>query len=101
MTAQGYTSPTVASRSATKNRRLVSIRAADRRCATYEHGLGFQQVVKENVFTKDLDSFIRSKDVRKEYYPAADYPAATWVQIQRLFRPALVVEVEVTAVFPK
>lgn len=63
-------------------------------------GLTFRNVVKETVFTTDLDAFIRNKDVRKEYF-ADDYPAATWVQIQRLFNSAYVVEVEITAEFPR
>lgn len=29
-----------------------------------------------------------------------DYPVATWLQVPRLFTPALVVEVELVAVFP-
>jgi 2-iminobutanoate/2-iminopropanoate deaminase len=63
------------------------------------HGLDFHNVIKENVYATDLDAFIRSKDVRKEYY-GTDFPAATWVQVQRLYLPAFVVEVEVTAQFP-
>jgi len=62
-----------------------------------ENGFGFADVVKENVYATDLDAFIRSKDVRKEFY-RGDLPAATWVQVQRLYVPALVVEIEVTAV---
>jgi len=60
------------------------------------NGLGFGDVVKENVYTTDLDAFIKNKDVRKEYY-GKDFPAATWVQVQRLYSPAFVVEVELTA----
>jgi enamine deaminase RidA (YjgF/YER057c/UK114 family) len=60
------------------------------------YGLDFRDVVKENVYTTDLDAFIRNKDVRKEFY-GADFPAATWVQVQRLYTPSLVLEVEVTA----
>ena len=64
------------------------------------HGLDFHNVVHENVYATDLDAFIRNKDLRKEYY-GSDFPAATWVQVQRLYLPAFVVEVEVTAQFPK
>lgn len=63
------------------------------------NGLDFRHVVKETVYTTDLDAFIRSKDLRKEYY-GADLPAATWVQVQRLYLPAFVVEVELTAEYP-
>jgi len=64
------------------------------------HGLDFHNVVHENVYATDLDAFIHNKEVRKEYY-GSDFPAATWVQVQRLYLPAFVVEVEVTAEFPK
>jgi len=64
------------------------------------NGLEFRHVVKENVFATDLDAFIRNKDIRKEYY-GTDFPSATWVQVQRLYLPAFVVEVEVTAEYPK
>lgn len=60
------------------------------------NGFDFADVVKENVYATDLDAFIQNKDVRKEFYKA-DLPAATWVQVQRLYLPAFVVEVEVTA----
>ena len=64
-----------------------------------ENGLDFRNVVKENVYATDLDAFIRNKDIRKEYY-GIDFPAATWVQVQRLYLPAFVVEVELTAEYP-
>jgi enamine deaminase RidA (YjgF/YER057c/UK114 family) len=64
------------------------------------NGLEFRHVVKENVFATDLDAFIQNKEIRKEYY-GTDLPAATWVQVQRLYLPAFVVEVEVTAEYPR
>ena len=60
------------------------------------NGYTFADVVKENVYATDLDAFIRNKDIRKEFYQD-DVPAATWVQVQRLYLPAFVVEIEVTA----
>lgn len=62
------------------------------------HGLGFDDVVKETVFATNLDAFIANKDVRKEYY-GVTYPAATWVQVERLYVPEFVVEVELIATF--
>jgi enamine deaminase RidA (YjgF/YER057c/UK114 family) len=73
----------------------------DRLKATLEaNGLGFADVVKENVYATDLDAFIRNKSIRKGFY-GNTFPAATWVQVQRLYVPSLVLEVEVTAVYPK
>ncbi len=60
------------------------------------NGLSFADVVKENVYATDLDAFIRNKDIRKEFY-GRFFPAATWVQVQRLYLPSFVVEIELTA----
>jgi 2-iminobutanoate/2-iminopropanoate deaminase len=60
------------------------------------NGLSFANVVKENVYATDLDAFIRNREIRKEFYGPA-LPAATWVQVQRLYIPSFVVEIELTA----
>jgi enamine deaminase RidA (YjgF/YER057c/UK114 family) len=65
-----------------------------------QHGLGFVHVVKENVYTRDLDAFIAAGEVRKGFYGGAK-PAATWVQVDRLFRPEYVLEVELVARIPR
>jgi 2-iminobutanoate/2-iminopropanoate deaminase len=64
------------------------------------NGLSFGDVVKENVYTTDLEAFENSKDIRKAFY-GASLPAATWVQVQRLYAPSLVLEVELVAEYPK
>lgn len=63
------------------------------------NGLKFTDVVKENVYTTDLEAFEKAQATRKEFY-GASFPAATWVQVQRLFSPSLVLEVELTATYP-
>ena len=62
------------------------------------NGLTFADVVKETVFATDLEAFIQNKEIRKEFY-GPSLPAASWVQVSRLFRPNIVVEVELTAEF--
>lgn len=61
--------------------------------------LGFANVVKENIYTTDIDALKAAIPVRKAYY-SGDYPAATWVQVARLFNPDQVVEIEVVAILP-
>lgn len=65
------------------------------------NGLTFANVVKENVYTTDLGAFIENKAVRKQYYQDTPLPAATWVQVQRLYTPAIVLEVELLAEYPR
>jgi enamine deaminase RidA (YjgF/YER057c/UK114 family) len=64
------------------------------------NGLSFANVAKETVFATDLDAFIRNKDMRKKFY-GESLPAATWVQVERLYLPSFVVEIELTAEYPK
>lgn len=64
------------------------------------NGLDFRHVVKETVFATDLDAFIHHKQLRKNYY-AGHLPAASWVQVVRLFQPVYVLEVELIAQFPE
>ncbi len=63
------------------------------------NGLGFADVVQERVFTTDLEAFKASRELRKRFY-GGTLPAATWVQVQRLYSPSLVVEIELVAEYP-
>lgn len=68
---------------------------------TLQHyGAKFQNVVKEYLFTTDIEAMKQFNDVRKAYY-SEDYPAATWVQISRLFTADSKLEVELIAHLPK
>ena len=64
------------------------------------YGLGFQHVVKENLYTTDIEAAKSANAIRKAFYKG-DFPAATWVQISRLYMPTALVEVEVIAHLPK
>jgi len=64
------------------------------------YGATFQNVVKENIFTTDLDEMIKQKDVRREFYQG-DWPAASWVGVRSLYVPAILVQVEVIAELPR
>lgn len=64
------------------------------------YGLTFQHVVKENLYTTDIEAVKSNNAIRKAFYKG-DFPAATWVQISRLFMPTALVEVEVIAHLPK
>lgn len=69
--------------------------------ATLKHyGLTFQHVVKENIYTTRLNALKANLAVRREYY-GKDFPAATWVEVARLYEPDHVIEVELIAVFPE
>lgn len=64
------------------------------------HGLTFQHVVKETIYTTQLDVLKENRAIRREFY-GKEFPAATWVQVDRLFKPEYLIEVELIAVFPE
>ena len=62
-------------------------------------GLSFAHVVKENAYTTDLEALKANLAARRAFY-GRDFPAATWVQVSRLYEANQVLEVELIAVFP-
>lgn len=63
-------------------------------------GADFRNVVKENLYTTDIETMKKYNDARKVFYKG-DFPAATWVQISRLFMENAKLEVELIAHLPK
>ncbi|NTS40058.1 MAG: RidA family protein [Chitinophagaceae bacterium] len=67
---------------------------------TLKHfGLTVANIVKENLYTTDIEAAKNANSVRKLFYKG-DYPAATWVQISRLYMQEALVEVEIIAHLP-
>ena len=63
-------------------------------------GATFQNVVKENLYTTDMEAMKKYNDSRKAFYNG-DFPAATWMQVARLFMHDARLEVELIAHLPK
>jgi len=63
-------------------------------------GATFQNVVKENLYTTDIEAMKKYNEARKFFYKD-DFPAATWVQVPRLFMYDARLEVELVAHLPK
>ena len=63
-------------------------------------GATFQNVVKENLYTTDMEAMKKYNEARKFFYKG-DFPAATWVQVPRLFMYDARLEVELIAHLPK
>jgi 2-iminobutanoate/2-iminopropanoate deaminase len=64
------------------------------------NGADFEKVVKETIFTTDMDAFLKASDVRFEFYDKERLPATSWVQVQRLVDPGFLVQIEVIAELP-
>jgi 2-iminobutanoate/2-iminopropanoate deaminase len=64
------------------------------------HGASFDEVVKETIFTTDMDALLKASDVRFEFYDKERLPTTSWVQVQRLVDPKFLIEIEVVAELP-
>jgi 2-iminobutanoate/2-iminopropanoate deaminase len=64
------------------------------------NGSSFDQIVRETIYTTDMDTLLKNTDVRFEYYDKERLPATSWVQVQRLVDPGFLVQIEVTAELP-
>lgn len=63
-------------------------------------GLNFDHVVKETIYTTDMDAFLKTADIRFEFYSKDHLPATAWVQVQRLIDPGFMIQVDVIAELP-
>jgi 2-iminobutanoate/2-iminopropanoate deaminase len=63
-------------------------------------GADFDEVVKETIYTTDMDALLKVADLRFEYYNKERLPTTSWVQVQRLVDPGFLVEIEVVAELP-
>ncbi|MFL9863611.1 RidA family protein [Paraburkholderia fungorum] len=50
-------------------------------------------------YATDIEAFMTTGDIRQEFF-AAPYPVTTTVQIQRLYRPELLIEIAAIAEIP-
>lgn len=55
------------------------------------------EVVKETIFTTDIDRFLKESKARHEFYAGGLPPATTGVEVRRLALPDLMVEIELVA----
>lgn len=64
------------------------------------HGADFEEVVKETIYTTNMDALLKASDLRFEYYNKDMLPTTSWVQVQRLVDPGFLVQIDVIAELP-
>lgn len=62
-------------------------------------GIGFENLVKETIYTRDMDALIKHAGARLEVFGDVAPPASTWVEIKTLVSPDLLLEIEAVASF--
>ncbi|GAA4062921.1 MULTISPECIES: RidA family protein [Actinomadura] len=63
-------------------------------------GADWRHVIKLGYFVRDASQVIAVRQVRDEFLPPGVAPASTLVEVARLFRDDLLIEVEALAVVP-
>jgi 2-iminobutanoate/2-iminopropanoate deaminase len=58
-------------------------------------------IVSLTQYTTDIEQFMASGHVRKEFFSTPPYPVTTTVQVVRLFHPDLLIEITATAEIPR
>lgn len=64
------------------------------------NGANFDEIVKETIYTTDMDALLKQADLRFEYYDKDRLPTTSWVQVQRLVDPGFLVQIDVIAELP-
>ena len=64
------------------------------------HGADFDEIVKETIYTTNMEALLKASDVRFDYYDKERLPTTSWVQVQRLVDPGFLVQIEVIAELP-
>ena len=64
------------------------------------HGADFEEVVKETIYTTDMDALLKASDLRFAFYNKERLPTTSWVQVQRLVDPGFLVQIAVIAELP-
>ena len=59
-------------------------------------GATSKDVVKETLYTTDIETMKKYNDARKEFYKG-DFPAASWVEVSRLYKLNAKLEVDLIA----
>ena len=72
---------------------------ADIRQMLTVHGATVADIVKETVYTKNIEAAIEAEAIRNELY-GDQLPDAKWVGVSRLLYPELLVEIGIVAKLP-
>ncbi len=65
-----------------------------------EYQLNMDHIVKEVIYTTDIEKLKTATVSRKSFFKNGLYPASSWVQVERLFNPEQVIEIEVIVEIP-
>jgi reactive intermediate/imine deaminase len=74
---------------------------ANLKAALESVGADFKDVIKMNTYVTDISQLAVLREVRDKYVNAEMPPASTLVEVRRLAREELLIEIEAVAILPK
>jgi enamine deaminase RidA (YjgF/YER057c/UK114 family) len=80
-------------------RRQLRHAFADIRQMLSVHGASVADIVKETVYTKNIEAAIEAEAIRNELY-GDESPDAKWIGVSRLLYPELLIEINIVARLP-
>ncbi|MEO3865885.1 RidA family protein [Rheinheimera fenheensis] len=86
----------IIAKGATLEEQLVSVYKALEKTLK-SHGSSMSGVLNERISVLNIDDLIKIQKVRRQFYPEGLYPASSWYQVNRLYTPSALIEVEVIA----
>jgi 2-iminobutanoate/2-iminopropanoate deaminase len=64
-------------------------------------GGNMEHLVKTGIFMRDASQILLFRDIRNKFINPKNPPASTLVEVSRLFREDILIEIEATAIIPK
>jgi reactive intermediate/imine deaminase len=64
-------------------------------------GADFSQIIKLTYYVLDMGNLLALREIRNQYINTAQPPASTAVEVSRLFREGILIEIEAIAVVPE
>ena len=65
--------------------------------ALKDNGLDMSSIVKQVIYTTDIEAYKKLGSASKKYFNENEYPSSTLVQVERLYSSSHMVEIEVVA----
>lgn len=63
-------------------------------------GATTDHIIKETIYTIDMEALKKAQDTRKKFFTAGRYPAATWVEVNKLYEQGLLIEFDLLVQLP-
>lgn len=64
-------------------------------------GADFSHIIKLTYYVLDMSKLLTLREIRNQYINTAQPPASTAVEVSRLFRDGILIEIEAIAVLPE